>query len=89
MGNYTHGDIAQFQNDRLGLFIHWGVYSMYGINEWCRRNERISEEDYKFLIDNFDPDLFDPAEWAKAARNADEIRCICYQALRRFLYVGY
>lgn len=70
MSNYPHGDLAQFQKDRFGMFIHWGVYSMYGINEWCRRGERISEEDYQFLIDNFDPDLFEPAAWAKAAKAA-------------------
>ncbi len=70
MGNYLHGDLAQFQKDRFGMFIHWGVYSMYGINEWCRLRERISEEDYQFLIDNFNPDLFNPAEWARAAKNA-------------------
>lgn len=63
-------NLAQFQHDRFGMFIHWGVYSMYGINEWARRWERISEEDYQFLIDHFDPDLFDPAEWARAARKA-------------------
>ena len=70
MDNHMHGDLSQFQKDRFGLFIHWGVYSMYGINEWCRRWERISEEDYQFLIDNFNPDLFNPSEWARAAKNA-------------------
>ncbi len=70
MSDYPHGDVVLFQKDRFGMFIHWGVYSMYGVNEWCRRNERISEEDYQFLIDNFDPDLFDPADWAKSANRA-------------------
>ncbi|MFZ4779245.1 MAG: alpha-L-fucosidase [Terrimicrobiaceae bacterium] len=62
--------IKLWQKDRLGMFIHWGIYSMVGINEWCRLRERISEEDYQFLIDHFDPDLFDPAEWARAAKKA-------------------
>ena len=70
MSNYSHGDVVQFQKDRFGLFIHWGVYAMIGINEWCRRGERISEEDYQFLIDNFNPDLFDPVAWARAATAA-------------------
>ena len=46
MSEYMHGDLTQFQKDRFGMFIHWGVYSMYGINEWCRLRERISEEEY-------------------------------------------
>lgn len=70
MSDPTHGDLTRFQNDRFGMFIHWGVYSMYGTNEWCKYRERISEEDYQFLIDRFSPDLFDPAEWARAAKNA-------------------
>jgi alpha-L-fucosidase len=70
MGTYGSGDLTQFTWDRFGMFIHWGVYSMIGINEWCRRGERITEEDYQFLVDNFNPDLFNPGEWARAAKNA-------------------
>ena len=62
--------LKSWQHDRFGMFIHWGIYSMIGLNEWCRLRERISEEDYQFLIDHFEPDLFDPAAWAKAARQA-------------------
>ena len=65
-----HDNLAQFQQDRFGMFIHWGIYSMVGINEWARLRERISEEDYQFLIDNFDADLFNPTEWARAAKKA-------------------
>lgn len=28
--------IKIWQKDRFGMFIHWGIYSMVGINEWCR-----------------------------------------------------
>ena len=70
MRNTVHGDLVKFQKDRFGMFIHWGVYSMVGINEWCRRSEHISEADYQFLVDNFNPDLFNPTEWARAAKKA-------------------
>lgn len=70
MDAYPHGDIARFQHDRFGLFIHWGIYALVGINEWCLLRERIPDADYRFLIDHFDPDLFAPAAWAKAARLA-------------------
>jgi len=28
--------LKSWQKDRFGMFIHWGIYSMVGINEWCR-----------------------------------------------------
>lgn len=43
---------------------------MYGINEWCMLRERIPADEYQFLADNFDPDLFDPADWARRAKAA-------------------
>lgn len=70
MKNYLHPDVTEWQHDRFGMFIHWGVYSMIAKQEWCMHREKMSMKDYQFLIDNFDPDLFDPTEWAKAAKKA-------------------
>ena len=25
----------QFRENRFGIFIHWGIYSMYGQGEWA------------------------------------------------------
>ena len=25
----------QFRDNRFGIFIHWGIYSMYGQGEWA------------------------------------------------------
>ncbi|MEX1117185.1 MAG: alpha-L-fucosidase [Terrimicrobiaceae bacterium] len=62
--------ITSWQQDRFGLFIHWGVYSMVAKNEWCMFREKMSELEYQLLIDRFAPDLFDPREWAATARKA-------------------
>src|SRR5512136_1029963 len=62
-----------FQDLKLGLLIHWGTYSQWGIVEswsicsedepWCRRPEGVSYEDYKkkyeALKTTFNPVNFD------------------------------
>ena len=55
---------------RFGMFIHWGLYAQAARHEWVKKNERISDEDYQKYFEIFNPDLFDPAEWAKKVKAA-------------------
>ncbi len=55
---------------RFGMFIHWGLYAQPARHEWVKKRERISDEDYQKYFEMFNPDLFDPAEWAKKAKEA-------------------
>ncbi len=55
---------------RLGMFIHWGLYAQAARHEWVKKRERISDEDYQKYFEIFNPDLFDPGEWAKKAKAA-------------------
>jgi alpha-L-fucosidase len=55
---------------RLGLFIHWGLYALPARHEWVASRERLADEAYRRYFDHFDPDLYDPAAWARAAKNA-------------------
>ena len=43
---------------------------MPGRHEWIRNYEEIPNEDYEKYFEQFNPDLFNPKEWAKAAREA-------------------
>ena len=63
-------NITEFQKSRFGLFIHWGIYSIPARGEWVRSNEEMKEEDYIPFANEFDPDLFDPHQWAKLAKKA-------------------
>ena len=45
---------------RLGMFIHFGLYSLAARHEWVKKNEQMSDEEYKRYFDHFDPDLYDP-----------------------------
>jgi alpha-L-fucosidase len=59
-----------FREAKFGLFIHWGVYSMIGREEWARQLLQIPLKDYQYYADNFDPVAFNPDEWAALAKDA-------------------
>ncbi|MFO7956240.1 MAG: alpha-L-fucosidase [Candidatus Brocadiia bacterium] len=66
----TPGETDWFVHDRFGLFIHWGLYALPARHEWVKSREQISNEDYQKYFEHFDPDLYDPEEWADAAARA-------------------
>jgi alpha-L-fucosidase len=62
--------LSWWQNDRFGMFIHWGLYALPARHEWVKNQERITDSAYQKYFDNFNPDLFQPKEWAKMAKAA-------------------
>ena len=66
----TPGDTVWFRHDRFGMFIHWGLYSMPARHEWVKNMEEISEEKYNEYFRHFNPDQYDPKEWARQAKAA-------------------
>jgi alpha-L-fucosidase len=65
------GDTSWFVHDRFGMFIHWGLYAQGARHEWLMNNESIPVEEYEQrYFKRFDPDLYDPKRWARAAANA-------------------
>ena len=59
-----------WRNDRFGMFIHWGIYSLPARHEWVQTNEKIPGDAYKKYFDNFNPDMYNPKEWAAYAKKA-------------------
>lgn len=53
----------QFENDRFGIFIHWGIYSMLGQGEWVMQNQNINYQEYPRLAAGFYPSKFDAGQW--------------------------
>lgn len=66
----TPGDSSWFSADKFGMFIHFGLYSMPARHEWVKSVERIPEEKYDIYFKHFNPDMFDPKEWARQAKAA-------------------
>ena len=75
--------LDQWQDLKLGLLMHWGTYSQWGIVEswslcsedesWCKRSMPDYAEykkAYEALQTTFNPVRFDPERWAKAAKDA-------------------
>jgi len=64
--------VKWFLEDRFGLFIHWGLYSIPARGEWIRSNERLSVEDYQLYFEEYNPVFYNPREWARAAKGAGQ-----------------
>lgn len=62
--------VKWFCHDRFGMFIHWGLYSIIGRGEWVMSTEQIPLAQYVPYAQEFHPEHFDPAAWAKMARMA-------------------
>lgn len=53
-----------FSDAKLGIFIHWGIYSVNGIDEsWSFYNGYISYNDYMKQLGGFTAAKYRPAEW--------------------------
>ncbi len=59
-----------FEDNRFGMFIHWGVYSVLGDGEWVMNNRQMTVAEYERLAPRFDPEQFDPAAWVALAKSA-------------------
>ena len=60
-----------FKDAKLGIFIHWGIYSVNGIAEsWSFFNGKISYEDYLKQLDGFTASNYDPEQWAKLIKES-------------------
>lgn len=55
---------------RFGMFIHWGLYALPARHEWVKNRERMTNEQYQKYFELFNPDLFNPREWAEMAKEA-------------------
>ncbi len=55
---------------RFGMFIHWGLYALPARHEWVKNRERMTNEQYQKYFEMFNPDLFNPREWARMAKEA-------------------
>ena len=69
-----------WREDRFGMFIHWGLYSIpagvwedrqvrRGLGEWIMLHGKIPSEDYEPLKDQFNPVAFDADKWVRMAKD--------------------
>jgi alpha-L-fucosidase len=73
----VHCSLAQpermqwFKDAKLGIFIHWGIYAVNGIDEsWSFYNDYLPYEDYMKQLQGFTAEKYDPEAWAKLIRES-------------------
>ncbi len=59
-----------FQDNKFGMFIHWGASSVLGNGEWVMNNRNIQVNEYGRLINIFNPQNFDAKKWVAVAKAA-------------------
>lgn len=60
--------IDRFRNNRFGMFIHYGLYSLLDRREWAMYYERIPVDEYRKLADQFKPDSLNVEDWVILAK---------------------
>ena len=68
---------SEFQDDKFGIFIHWGVYSMLAQGEWALHSRGLDIDEYEHLPAGFYPSKFNAAEWVAAVK-ACGAKYICF-----------
>lgn len=64
--------IEWLRDAKLGMFVHWGVYSGPARGEWYMHNAPVTPEDYRRFVtdetsEQFTATAYDPAAWAQLA----------------------
>ena len=62
--------MAWWREARFGMFIHYGLYSQVGRNEWVMSLENYPIAEYEKLAETFCPKPGAPREWARLAVQA-------------------
>ncbi|WP_455628043.1 alpha-L-fucosidase [Parabacteroides chinchillae] len=66
----------EFQDNKFGIFLHFGLYSMLADGEWIMTNKDLNYKEYAKLAGGFYPSNFNAAEWISAIK-ASGAKYIC------------
>ncbi|WP_231463952.1 alpha-L-fucosidase [Pedobacter sp. Leaf132] len=60
-----------FADAKLGIFIHWGIYSVNGISEsWAFYNNYINHDNYMKQLNGFTAEKYNPQEWVNLIKES-------------------
>lgn len=66
-----------FSDNKFGIFLHWGIYSMFAQGEWYMNNLNLDNKEYAKAAAGFYPARFNAKEWVSAFKEAGA-RYICF-----------
>ena len=58
----------KFRDRGFGIFLHWGLYSMFAQGEWYMTNANLNHAEYAKAAAAFYPAQFDAAKWVAAIK---------------------
>ncbi|WP_303011704.1 alpha-L-fucosidase [uncultured Bacteroides sp.] len=78
LGKRHDAAMRKFRENRLGAFIHWGLYAIpggewngkvyEGAAEWLKSWAKVSSDEWMKLMEQWNPERFDARTWAKMAK---------------------
>ena len=84
LGKRYDAAMQKFRENRLGAFIHWGLYAIpggewngqvyNGAAEWLKSWAKVPAEEWLQLMKQWNPQNFDAKKWANGERHGSEIR---------------
>ena len=67
----TRARMQWFADAKFGIFIHWGIYAVDGIDEsWAFFNGKVSHADYMQQLQGFTASAYDPEAWADLVKRS-------------------
>lgn len=66
----------EFRDNKFGIFLHFGLYSMLADGEWIMTNKNLNHKEYAKLAGGFYPANFNADEWVSAIK-ASGAKYIC------------
>ena len=61
----------------FGMFIHWGIYSMTGLQDQAIIRYDMDQKEYESLATRFNPTEYDPEKWVLMAKEAG-MKYVCF-----------
>lgn len=60
----------EFADSKFGIFIHWGIASVFGQGEWYLHRAQLNHQEYKKAADAYYPHRFNAKEWVAAIKDS-------------------
>ena len=67
----------EFADSKFGIFIHWGLYSMFAQGEWYMTNKNVDAKEYAKSAQAFYPHRFDARKWVETIKAAGA-KYVCF-----------
>lgn len=66
-----------FEDAKLGIFIHWGMYAVNGTSEsWAFHNKTVSYDQYMKQMTGFSAENYKPDQWAALIQESGAKYCV-------------